>query len=389
MRDKAAQFGVKVVSFGPVSASIPNVFSYLVVRNSEHGPYISPSMATVKKVSDSIKSTGPHDNLFHFYDSGFSDIFFIHKMIRKFPKSIFILNFHWANEVVRIFRRKDLVSKIQVSILGNLFRRFPKNLVLTAESQGLADICSSRFSVEVLEYPVFSIYQPERRSMKENDFILVTKIESEARKILASIDKLNWGKSIPRVLILGINQESIIESLKKDFVEVNIEGYCFTLSQDMYREIHLNSRVLILPYASEFYKWGSSGRVCDAATLGNKVVLPDDLEIASKALELKIGFTYKRDDCDSIELAIKSAWLDSWEPDQAEFVPDFQSAIKWMIELFESRNGVVQSKFSTFDKMQIFELRALGILGWWGTLLRRKIKSVFERLRLHVTSNSQ
>lgn len=378
LREHTPSIDLKVTSFGPENLNLPEVNKILKVGTSEHGPFVLPRKKTLAAISELIDFEGSKKGLFHFYDGGVGDLYVISKLMKKFSQSTFLLNFHWAHEVVRLFERRDFLSRLQVKLLSSSLKSFPPNLILAAESPGLANLCSTILSKKFVSYPVFSVYDFEHKKERDIDFVLVSKFEVNVHEILSSINELKIAPKVIRVLLIGIPEKLVMKDYRNLYVNLELLFAEDVLTREEYKEIHLRSRVLILPYTSSFYRFGSSGRLCDAAMLGLRVVVPNGLEITERAKDLGIGFPYQLESRHSLQSALCSAWLASREPIALNFIPDVENALSWMLDLVETTGAQRKSEVKFRISPRLVLLRCLGMLGWQATCFRRSVARLIK-----------
>lgn len=331
LEEESTALDFDTLFIGPKSEGYTAYLPVLFRRNSNLGFYSRSDSRTIAAISSYVNKS--ESCLFHFYDGGIADIIFVSRLIQVFPNSRVMLNLHWADSIAKTMSSKKRISKIQVKIFQFIIEMLGYNVILTAESDLLANIASQKLERDVSDYPVYSIHNKSTNEKKIIEYILVTFDDKTAKDVLLAIS-LSYNFSQNCEVVILTNSQTAKEISNFNYSNVSIKIIESPLSKEQYCELHKSAKVLILPYLKGFYNLGSSGRLLDARMLGCNVVVPDDLALSSKSLDLGIGFTYQREIPESLQYALRQALQVSPKDMDPQIFPNVTNALKWIERKF-------------------------------------------------------
>lgn len=239
-----------------------------------------------KKVADFLSKNVMEEGVIQIYEGGISELFLLANLsltLSSHSKMHGIFNFHQASEWVALSQGKSFFHKRLVSNLKDIISVMStKGWTFAAESSKLSFYLSKIFDINVVEYPIFTIFRSStsKPSVMSSDrsidvLFCPSSIEEfnfcvESWKILQSKHKgltssFVWRPARSRELNIG--EKLVLQNL-------NIKLLDKTLSAEDYRSIHEDSKICVLPYRHSFYVWGSSGKINDALIHGCLPLVP-------------------------------------------------------------------------------------------------------------------
>lgn len=220
--------------------------------------------AAVKVASDATSL------VVQFYDGGLDDLVMATFLATKFPTTAFLFNFRPGRYWVPLLSTNRPFSRQALGIL----RSMPSNVFLCSETTALSAEIEKKILRKLETYPLYSAQEFssglafERRNIDvsffpktQDELELCVLIAAELRKVTACRTLV----SAPHP-ILGAAREF----LDRCFDEVH-EG---PLAAPLYRKIFGSSKIVLLPYVKEYFKYGSSGKFNDALLAGAIPLVP-------------------------------------------------------------------------------------------------------------------
>lgn len=207
------------------------------------------------------------------YDGALFDFWLVLKLSKTFPTLSLVFNFHYAGDWA-----DRLNNPFFTSTLKDAIHRGPtSNITWLAESERLANLMSSKLDFEVGVWPIFSnLTELEKANSGSKKFdVLVPPLPQH----MIGWDRLffeNVVKVKPDVKVISQNQHrdgELVEGLTPTSSQLTKRDYVRVVSE---------SRFTVLPYDSNFHKWGSSGRFEDALALRAFPIVPTSTAMASK-----------------------------------------------------------------------------------------------------------
>jgi hypothetical protein len=236
---------------------------------------------------------GQREAVFHVFEGGPRELLLLAKLLKELPGSLGHFNFHWAHNFAKLLARKSLTR----AALRSLVQQLDNRVSFSSESTRLSHLATGVLGVPFSKYPIYStlntveIISWKIRSL-DYLFAPTSKMElDESWKMMVRLRRhspdLKLGLFTKKELLAASGFREKIEQL-----DVRITDSF--LDENGYRELIGNSRVLVLPYLSPLYVWGSSGRLADAALLGAKVLVPVNTALEDWVKELGCGGTIPR-----------------------------------------------------------------------------------------------
>jgi hypothetical protein len=360
MREATKNLGIDSTSIAAEGQSAEGIHGLLKRKNCHHNYYSSFDQKTVFKIANLVNELNlSDDTLFHFYDGGFGDLILVSRIMRMYPKSVVLLNLHWSDSIDTFLNEKNLLSVIEKICIKRILLAHENQMIVMAESESLSEICMSSLAVRVTEYPVFSVYDPKSLVEKSNDILLVTYSKVEFQQIYKAVNELANELGSLSLTILTNNESR--EKILDGFIEsgkVKMEIIDRVLNSEDYEILHRQTKSLVLPYNQSFYKLGSSGRLLDAYNFGCNIVVPRDLELSKKSEQLGIGYSYERDNDDSILNSIRDSIKNVRLSPIGVDAPTVENALRDIQSAYESKvdsnNDINRSRYPLVELI-IFE----------------------------------
>ena len=373
MREATKNLGMDSISIAAEGQIAEGIHGLLKRKTSHHNYYSSFDQKTVNKISNLVNQLNLSDGiLFHFYDGGLGDLILVSRIMRIYPKSVVLLNLHWSDSIATFLNEKNPLSMIEKICIKRILLAHQHKMILMAESESLSEICRTNLAVEITEYPVFSVYDPKPYIEKSNDILLVTYSEIEFQQIYKVVNDLANELGILSLTILTNN-----ESRKKildgfiDSGKVKIEIIDRVLNSEDYETLHRKTKSVVLPYNQSFYKLGSSGRLLDAYNFGCNVVVPRDLELSKKSEQLGIGYSYERENHNSILNSIRDSIKNVRSSPLRIDAPTVENALRNIQSAYESKinsgNNTNRSRYPLIELILFEYVMKLK----WSIMLRK------------------
>lgn len=221
------------------------------------------------------------------YDGTLRDLFVIEAVARKFPRIVFVFNFHWALDWIHIARTRGLKANLLREDLLKLFQEAPANLVFSAETEVLADELKTAWGIRISVYPIFTMHttaEPRPWGERDADVLFIPQrshelaVCSELSMALRS-EGLKVSLAATQKLMNALTSPKWATQPGKIFDQI----FVTPLPEPRYQEMLQSHRVVVLPYLKEYFKWGSSGKFNEAIALGAFPMVPDETAIATQS----------------------------------------------------------------------------------------------------------
>lgn len=196
------------------------------------------------------------------YDGALEDLWLAWNLAIKQPNSNIIFNFHFADQ---IHKQLDLDNSQDTTLslrsrLRSLLKKKPKNLLLFAESRVLSQVLAAKLGCSIFEFPCpTTIEIPKLTVAKERNIDVL---------LVSRDDNLDWVRLF--LWELCSDSEKELKIIVQDFSEkLSVITDCYSVVSgkipwEEYSELNARAKVVVLPYFSDFYRLGSSGRLQDA-----------------------------------------------------------------------------------------------------------------------------
>lgn len=207
------------------------------------------------------------------YDGAVFDFWLSLKLSKTFPTLSLVFNFHYAGDWA-----DRLNNPFFVSTLRNAIHRGPtRNITWLAESERLATLMSSKLDFEVGVWPMFSnLTELEKANSSSKKFdVLIPPLPQH----MIGWDLLFFESVVkikPDLKVISQNHHR-----DADLVD-GLTSISSQLTKQDYVRVVSESRFTVLPYDSNFHKWGSSGRFEDAVALHTFAIVPTSTAMASR-----------------------------------------------------------------------------------------------------------
>lgn len=273
----AYRFPMKTFLFAQESYSskgVQNVFGRSL--KSTHNFITIPMFLSnsEKRLQNSIRNLGIKKVL--FYEGALYDFWLALRLLALFPKIDVYFNFHYAGDWARRLMSARFVRQLQLSI-SQADPETKSNITWMAESSKLTKLIRNKLQIDVLEFPVFANLTDDEKkncSVKEYDVL----IPGLPKHLMGWDDRLfkYLIQELPDIQVVSQNASSYNPDRRG---MVRIPG---ALSKQNYVKVNSASKVIALPYTSEFHRWGSSGRFEDALALDTFPIVPSYTPMAER-----------------------------------------------------------------------------------------------------------
>lgn len=305
-----------------------------------------------------------NENVTHVqcYDGTLRDLFVIEAVARKFPRVIFLFNFHWAVDWIHIAKSRGLKVILLREDLLKLFQEGPANLIFSAETEVLADELNTAWGIQISVYPIFSMQpsaKPRPWGERDADVLFIPQRSHELElctelSMALRSEGLKVSLAATPKLMDALTPSKWVTQPGKIFDEI----FLTPLPEPRYQEMLQSHRVVVLPYLKEYFKWGSSGKFNEAISLGAFPMVPDETAIATQsnlnpqlhqfspeALEDTKGKIISRlaegfpSDLNAIRYQDFAEWVKKFQPDTSGTVVERTPYLLlkvWLLEIGES-----------------------------------------------------
>jgi hypothetical protein len=232
--------------------------------------------------------------IFHIYEGNYQSIFLACRLLAHFKNSIAIVNLHWADQVASDLDVNHESMRNFRSALREVLEKFKSRLHLQVESEKLASFMSKTLDYEVEPYLVCSVYDIPNKNMDKTYTALISPSgESEFFSAIEGTKALienghRIAINISKYLYPSIISDSHIDEART----LGYEIFVSNLDENQYVSLGSSSKIALLTYRSDFYRWGSSGRLLDAVRFGSRIVLPEGTAVADQVLQNGWGTAY-------------------------------------------------------------------------------------------------
>jgi hypothetical protein len=166
-------------------------------------------------------------------------------------------------------------------------------MVFLSESVAMAELIGSALGRKPVFYPLFSSIPGQAKPgniltdmtffpMGEEELNLCLKIHESVSQRISSVRAelvTRWGSKISD----GLKVAAEIQGLKIQIGRLN---------QEEYESVYSRTRIAVLPYTGDYYKFSSSGRLLDAAASGCWVTAPEGSQTAMTIAKLGLGQSF-------------------------------------------------------------------------------------------------
>jgi hypothetical protein len=248
--------------------------------------------------------------IFQFYDGWVNELVFAALLAKRFPRSKFIYNLHWASEWSEIFAEgKHPNSYFGAAVLA-VIRDMPENVAVTAETKRLASAVSGRLGRLIPAYPVFAAFEVGALrdwAHRDYDVVFFPQRSDEVVWSLAACRRLElfgFRAAIScreEAWLRGMSDLSDGEKFlpRQDDSSGGPDLFFGPLSTEDFRALLSGSRVVVLPYRDPYFVWGSSGKFNEAIACGAFPLAPEDTAIITQSPGDPDSHGYPAEDLDS------------------------------------------------------------------------------------------
>jgi len=253
----------------------------------------------------------------HVYDGGFREYLLVSALLDMNPR--YSCSFNFSNVIdpwSRLFARL-LLSKSPLSRSGRNHTIHSRMLPYT-EVRGLADLYDQAIKGATPKlYPMFSIidsgaHQQQAGAANERkiDVIFFPENSYELDLCAKVIELLRSAETGPKTFSIQPRWGfTLPESLLESSIIGGIEIVPNSVTELEYRDMYLNSRVVVLPYTNTYhYTYQGSGRLLDALASGCHVVVPLETSLGQYSVSTRSVWPVDVLEVSNIAAAIEKAW---------------------------------------------------------------------------------
>lgn len=251
------------------------------------------------------------DATLHFYEGGFREFLLLQDLLWRNPTAKFYFNFNLTDPWHKVFGSKGWkpARRILLASLAKLIMATEERGTYSVETPHLQRLFLNHLGKKLPVYPLFSatLAPPVRQkeSRRSVDVTFFPEGSAEALFCLSALEQLRrttaiYSRFVPR---WGYR-------LDKEFRErassLDVEIIDAVLGNDEYLDLYRETKVVVFPYLSEYYKVSSSGRYLDAKVGGAIPIAPKDSSLAEDIAESGFGEIFEAD-TSSLSYAIQVA----------------------------------------------------------------------------------
>lgn len=295
--------------FPPIATIQPYTFTF-----------IQALAVNAKRLAEQI----PHEYTIIFYDGGLADLWLAGCLAMQRPDIRVIYNFHFADDWAEKFCGLGIRGKFFRSVLKAALRVAPPGLFLYAESARLGGLIGRAVNREVTAFPVFSCFEPKGDDTDSKLFDVT---------IAPTTDKeLSWSMDFTKHLSNLRPSAKIRFQLRRNLEQAAAKTKSVTLVSGFlttreYEALHSETRCMVLPYESDFYTWGSSGRVEDSLVFHAMPVVPPTTAMYDSLRRRGTGIELESFDAAAVAKATVDYLTSGEKPGKAVTVDDLNSEL--------------------------------------------------------------
>lgn len=305
LREAADSEGAIVLSIGP-RAEQGSFFEPVLSYASDTPSLVQflplpTSFMDSRKITRKIQGLGSPTATLHFYEGGFRELLIASWCLRSNPNFRLIFNFSLVDPWLELLQSRSKLSGLVLKAMAAIIQSVKSRGVFYSESKAMHALLIEKLGIETLTYPLFTLAKPYKVSPADNradvtffpmnnhelEFCIDVWRRAEALRG-AALDVVfvpKWGYNVsgPALERLTLAGAQVIQH---------------HLSDMEYSQVYALSSVSFLPYFSEYYKYSSSGRALDAASLGSIVFAPRGTATGELVQEKNIGEIFDKEDPD-------------------------------------------------------------------------------------------
>lgn len=309
LEEAAAKIGLTYTTLGPRTSvkGRPSTLPELSFAAQDHP--ISSLLTNLKLNEDvrtlsAIVSKDSKDSLIFIYEGGLREFFLTLRTLSENTNIKVAFNFNFADAWHHLFDGRGIMSAIARRRLRAILDLAGNRIIRLAETLELAEHYSNQIGVSFSECPIFSGAEFGNFREMHADFacrrhpvVFFPANDFEAMIVLSALERLTKeGIDLADSLLVSRwGYEPSPEILHKCH-QIGVRVMTHLLSPDEYAAALGNSRLAIFPYLDPVYKWSSSMRLLEAASLGTPSLCPKDSVPGKMALRKNWGGVFTSSD---------------------------------------------------------------------------------------------
>ncbi|MDA7814860.1 hypothetical protein N8964_01375 [Pontimonas sp.] len=281
------------VTLGPIKFASDHLVGVFKIRASTNRQFARWSLFArdYLVLTQSVKTlTRSGVSRFQFYDGWLIELLLALQLAQKFPHARYLYNFHFALEWVQVFEGRGKAQRFLRRSVIRALEKKPSNLILTAETQQLAQLLSADVTHEIHDYPVlaaFDIPITVDWGSRKHDVLIFPHASDELPFSISLLSLLKEAGLQSRIVCSerawARSASVIADKLSDDKISELPDPIYTPLAEGSYQELLSSSRIIILPYQDEYFRWGSSGKFNEAVAVGAFPFVPHTTAIATQS----------------------------------------------------------------------------------------------------------
>ena len=227
----------------------------------------------------------------HFYDGNFREFLLLFRCHLEESTFFSSFNFQNANEWLSLLKSEKIIARIMRYLMKKSIQNF-SNTKFYAESSNLSDVVNNVLEIQSTAFPVVTnLPRVTVEKVNRFDVLFMPQSQDEFTKCFEMARKLktDFNFSFLKIAIRVSSQLDVSTSNNSEqIVVIDAE-----LNLDDYIELLTGTKVVVLPYFQNFYRWGSSGKYLDSIYLKCVTIVPDSSRMSKDGNIYGYTFPYR------------------------------------------------------------------------------------------------
>lgn len=267
--------------------------------------------------------------VFQFYEGGFYEFNLMCRLYSTFPRARFAFNFNLTDPWHRIMlSTRNPISRVLRNHIRSATTKMSKRVFFTTESEPLRRLFRETIGLETELYPVYSTVSPRHPVEKKVDLLSLVGSDEEAMLVAKTLQELRIPQSKLNTVVSTRWGYRLPQKLEEEFKARGTKLATGLLTASEYTQLLDQTKLALLPYFDDYYKWSSSARLLDAVNSDCHVIVPKKSTLGSLVEENKWGFCVDSKDPQRIaEIVQTFVWKKL-----TSMAPSPEDAAKYLIE---------------------------------------------------------
>ncbi len=260
-----------------------------------------------RRIRQSIGQSADSELRFHFYEGGFYEFNLLAHLYASFPRARFTFNFNLTDPWhTLLLSNSNPFALILRGLVKEQSAMLSARVVFTTETSALSDLFRARLGVNTEVYPLYSTVSGISSSEKPIDFLAIVGSDSEAESASHLFTRLRSANSQLTMALSTRWGYQLQKAYERETRAAGVSLRTGLLPADEYLDLLSKSKLVLLPYFGEYYKWSSSARLLDAVASDCHVIVPKESTLSQAVAQNDWGFCVDGADWTDIERIVLS-----------------------------------------------------------------------------------